>query len=99
VSAGTYRLAAGKRGLTIVIGLVGAAGGQRGRRALRAVHPVPGFEPGSHSIDVELRRGDGRVPARSTYIHWECSRARIMGRVDVCLLGPAVEKARNRGFG
>ena len=30
---------------------------------------VPDLEPGSHSIDVELRRGDGRVLARSTYVH------------------------------
>ena len=29
----------------------------------------PDLEPGPHSIDVELRRGDGRVLARSTYIH------------------------------
>ena len=30
---------------------------------------APDLEPGSHSIDVELRRGDGRVLARSTYVH------------------------------
>ena len=30
---------------------------------------APDLEPGSHEIDVELRRGDGRVLARSTYIH------------------------------
>ena len=30
---------------------------------------APDLEPGSHAIDVELRRGDGRVLARSTYIH------------------------------
>ncbi len=30
---------------------------------------VPDLEPGSHSIDVELRWGDGRVLARSTYVH------------------------------
>ena len=30
---------------------------------------VPDLEPGSHSIDVELRRGDGRVLVRSTYVH------------------------------
>ena len=30
---------------------------------------APDLEPGSHDIDVELRRGDGRVLARSTYIH------------------------------
>ena len=30
---------------------------------------APDLEPGSHSIEVELRRGDGRVLARSTYVH------------------------------
>ena len=30
---------------------------------------APDLEPGSHSIDVELRRGDGRALARSTYVH------------------------------
>ncbi len=30
---------------------------------------APDLEPGSHAIDVELRRGDGRVLARSTYVH------------------------------
>ena len=30
---------------------------------------TPELEPGSHSIDVELRRGEGRVLARSTYVH------------------------------
>lgn len=30
---------------------------------------APDLEPGSHSIDVELRGGDGRVLARSTYVH------------------------------
>ena len=30
---------------------------------------APDLEPGSHSIDVELRHGDGRVLARSTYVH------------------------------
>ena len=30
---------------------------------------APDLEPGSHDIDVELRRGDGRVLARSTYVH------------------------------
>ena len=30
---------------------------------------APDLEPGSHSIDVELRRGDGLVLARSTYVH------------------------------
>ena len=30
---------------------------------------APDLEPGSHSIDVELRRGGGRVLARSTYVH------------------------------
>ena len=29
----------------------------------------PDLEPGSHAIDVELRGGDGRVLARSTYVH------------------------------
>ena len=29
---------------------------------------APDLEPGSHDIDVELRRGDGRVLARSTYV-------------------------------
>ena len=29
----------------------------------------PDLDPGSHSIDVELRRGEGRVLARSTYVH------------------------------
>ena len=30
---------------------------------------APDLEPGSHSIDVDLRRRDGRVLARSTYVH------------------------------
>ncbi len=30
---------------------------------------VPDLEPGSHTIDVELRGGDGLVLARSTYVH------------------------------
>ena len=30
---------------------------------------APDLEPGSHAIDVELRRGDGRVLVRSTYVH------------------------------
>ena len=30
---------------------------------------APELEPGSYSIDVELRWGDGRVLARSTYVH------------------------------
>ena len=30
---------------------------------------APDLEPGSHDIDVELRRAEGRVLARSTYIH------------------------------
>ena len=30
---------------------------------------APDLEPGSHDIDVELLRGDGRVLARSTYVH------------------------------
>ena len=30
---------------------------------------APDLEPGPHSIDVELRRGDGRVLVRSTYVH------------------------------
>ena len=30
---------------------------------------APDLEPGPHSIDVELRRGDGRVLARSTFVH------------------------------
>ena len=30
---------------------------------------APDLQPGSHSIEVELRRGDGRVLARSTYVH------------------------------
>ena len=30
---------------------------------------APDLEPGSHDIDVELQRGDGRVLARSTYVH------------------------------
>ena len=30
---------------------------------------APDLDPGSHDIDVELRGGDGRVLARSTYVH------------------------------
>ena len=30
---------------------------------------APDLDPGPHSIDVELRRGEGRVLARSTYVH------------------------------
>ena len=29
----------------------------------------PDLEPGSHSIDVKVPRGAGRVLARSTYVH------------------------------
>ena len=30
---------------------------------------APDLEPGSHDIEVELRHGEGRVLARSTYVH------------------------------